>query len=66
MRLKNGVFDEFLEMLKYLNIEKFIPIFDQLDSLNINYGHRENYLSFLEWAKNKREPIYNHLNGIIK
>ena len=66
MRLKNGVFDEFLEMLKYLNIEKFIPIFDKLDLLNINYGYRENYLSFFEWAKDKRESIYKHLNTIIK
>jgi len=66
MRLKNGVFDEFLEMLKHLNIEKFIHIFDQLDSLNVNYGNRENYLSFFEWAKSKRESIYKHLNIIIK
>lgn len=66
MRLKNGIFDEFLEMLKYLNIEKFIHIFDQLDSLNINYGDRENYLSFFEWVKNKRDSIHKHLNSIVK
>ena len=66
IRLKNGIFDEFLEMLKHLNIEKFILIFNELDSLKINFGDRDDFLVFLEWIKNKRTPICNHLIGIIK
>lgn len=66
LRLKSGIFDEFQEMLKHLNIGKFNHIFDELDSLDINYGDREYYLSFFTWAKNKRESICNHLNSIIK
>lgn len=66
LRLKNGIFDEFLEMLKQLNIEKFIIIFDKLEVLNIKFGERDDFLLFLDWLKNKRDPICNHLIGIIK
>lgn len=66
MRLKNGIFEEFSEMLKHLNIGKFIPIFNELESLGINFGERDDLLLFLNWIKNKREPICNHLIGIIK
>ncbi|EJL66484.1 HipA family kinase [Flavobacterium sp. CF136] len=66
MRLKNGIFDEFLEMLKHLNIERFISIFDELDYLKINFGDRDDFFLFLEWLKSKRIPICNHLIGIIK
>jgi hypothetical protein len=66
MRLKNGIFDEFLEMLKHLNINRFIYIFDELSSLGINFGDRDDFLLFLEWIKNKRTPICSHLISIIK
>ena len=66
MRLKNGVFDEFLESLKVININKFIHIFDQLDFYNIAFCERDDFFLYLEWIKNKREAIVKHLNGIIK
>lgn len=66
MRLKEGIFDEFFEMLKFLNTEKYNLIFDDLKRLNINYGEKEYFLTYLEWVKSKKEPIYNHLIGIIK
>lgn len=66
LRVKNGIFDEFSEMLKLLNITRFIDTFNELEALNINFGERDDFLLFLEWLKNKRTPICNHLIGIIK
>ena len=66
LRVKNGVFDEFFESLRMLNINRFIPIFDQMEFYNIAFCEREDFFLYLEFIKNKREAIVKHLNSIIK
>lgn len=66
LHTKNGIFDEFFESLRILNIKKFIHIFDQLELYNVAFCERDDFFLYLEFLKSKREPIVKHLNGIIK
>lgn len=66
LRVKKGIFDEFFDSLRILNINKFIHIFDQLEFYNIAFCERDEFFLYLEFIKSKREAIVKHLNGIIK
>lgn len=66
LRYKENLFTEFFEMLKSININRFNIIFDELDSFNVNYGDRDKIFLYLNWVKNNRTFINNHLIGVIK
>ncbi len=66
LKEKSNLFVEFFEMLKTININRFNVIFDKLDSFGIKYGEREKIFAYLNWIKNNRTFINNHLIGIIK
>ncbi|TCN60853.1 hypothetical protein D0809_03010 [Flavobacterium circumlabens] len=60
-----GLFVEFCEMLKYLNVGSLNHTFDQLSDYNIPYGNKQDILNYLLWAKSKTEFFEKHLNSII-
>ena len=66
LKEKNNLFDEFFELLKTININKFNIIFDKLDIYGIKYGERNKLFAYLNWIKNNSKFINNHLIGIIK
>jgi len=66
LRLKEGLFAEFFESLKYLNIDKFNKIFDRLDEVGIEYGNRDKIFAYLNWAKTNLTFLNTHLVTITK
>ena len=66
LRLKNNLFTEFFEMLKVININRFNVVLDNLDKFGVKYGDRDKIFAYLNWVKNNRTFINNHLIGIIK
>ena len=66
LRLKEDLFTEFFESLKYLNIEKYNYLFDRLDVLGIQYGNREKIFAYLNWAKTNVNFLNTRINNIIK
>lgn len=51
LRNKEHLFDEFLEMLKLLNINELNSIFDGLEAYNIPHRNRNKFIEYLAWAK---------------
>lgn len=66
LKFKNNLFVEFFELLKTVNINRFSIIFDELDHFGVKYGDRDKIFVYLNWIKNNRTFISNHLIGIIK
>ncbi|MHA3787473.1 HipA family kinase [Flavobacterium hauense] len=66
LRHKSNLFTEFFESLRFLNIEKFNALFDELDEFGIIYGKREKIFAYLNWAKTNGSFLNTHLFSIIK
>ncbi|WP_417351336.1 HipA family kinase [Flavobacterium alkalisoli] len=61
IKSKNHIFDEFLEILSRSNFETLNSVFDDMDTYNINYGDRADYLNYFNWCKQNTEIIRKHL-----
>lgn len=66
LRTKEGIFDEFLEMLKHLNINDLNVIFDQMDNFDIPYIERQKFIHYFAWAKNNVVIFERYLRGMIR
>lgn len=58
---KEHIFEEFIEILRMLNIEKLNVIFDQMDLFGIEYGEKNIIFAYLYWAKQN----YSHINKVL-
>ena len=66
LRKKENIFDEFLEMLKHLNINNLNIIFDEMDKFNIPYIERQKFMHYFAWAKNNTAIFERYLKGMIR
>ena len=66
LREKEAIFDEFLEMLKHLNINVLNAIFDEMDEFNIPYVERQKFMTYFAWAKNNVTIFERYLKGMIR
>jgi len=66
LKQKKNLFDEFFETLRYLNINKFNDLLDELDKYQIQYGNRDKIFAYLHWIKNNIRFLNIHLISIIK
>lgn len=66
LRQKDNLFTDFFESLKYLNINKFDDLFDELDKYQIHYGNRDSIFAYLNWTKINISFLNTHLFSIIK
>lgn len=66
LRNKEGIFDEFLEMLKHLNINTLDVIFDEMNKFGIPYIERQKFLHYFAWAKNNVAIFERYLKGMIR
>lgn len=65
IRVKNHIFDEFLENLRLLNIDSLNTVFDEMDKYNIEYGDRLDYFLYFDWCKKNISVIKTYLLGMI-
>lgn len=66
LRHKEGVFGEFLEMLKHLNINNLSVIFDEMDKYGVPYIERQKFMHYFAWAKNNVAIFERYLKGMIR
>ncbi|WP_338374893.1 HipA family kinase [uncultured Flavobacterium sp.] len=66
LRNKEGVFDDFIEMLKHLNINKLSIIFDKMNKFNIPFIERQKFMSYFAWAKNNPDIFERYLKAMLK
>jgi hypothetical protein len=65
LRNKEGIFEEFLEMLKQLNINKLSVIFDEMYKFGIPYIERQKFMHYFAWSKNNTAIFELYLKGMI-
>ena len=66
LRNKEGIFDDFLEILKLLNINAISVIFDEMNKFGIPYIERQKFLHYFAWAKNNTAIFERYLKGMIR
>lgn len=66
LRNKNGLFDEFIEMLKVLNMNHISNIFDFIDKFNIACVERQKFMHYFAWAKNNVAIFDRYLKAMIR
>lgn len=66
LRVKDGIFDGFVEMLKHLNLVRLNSIFDKMNNFNIPFIERQKFMSYFAWAKNNADIVERYLKGMIK
>lgn len=66
LKKKEGLFDEFIEMLKNLNIRTLSHTFDEMNKFDIPYMDRDDFLHYFAWAKNNTATFERYLKGMIK
>lgn len=62
---KKHIFDEFLEYLRVLNIDRLNVIFDEMDDFNIEYGDRLDYFLYFDWCKSNVDYLKKNLQLMI-
>ncbi len=63
---KEMLFEEFMEVLKNLNIEKYRAIFAEMDKYDIRYGEINTIFAYLYWCKNNCNYIKKVLIDRLK
>jgi hypothetical protein len=66
LRSKDNLFVEFFESLRYIRIDKFNTLFDEMDDYKINYGDRNKIFAYLNWAKTNIIFLNSHFTTIVK
>jgi hypothetical protein len=66
LRDKENIFDDFLEMLKVLNMNSLNLTFDNMDKFDIPYFDREKFINYFAWAKHNIAIFERYLKGMIK
>ncbi len=61
IKVKNHIFDEFLEVLSRTNFDDLNSTFDDMDTYGIVYGDRSVYINYFNWCKQNIETIKRHL-----
>ena len=65
LKNKECIFDDFLEMLKHLNISNLSGIFDEMDEFDIPFVERQKFMHYFAWAKNNVIIFERYLKGMI-
>lgn len=66
LRNKNGLFDEFVEMLKVLNLNDLYSTFDFLEKFDITHVERQKFMHYFAWAKNNVAVFDRYLKAMIQ
>ena len=66
LRDKNNLFDEFIEMLKVLNLNDLNAIFDFLDEFDIAHVERQKFMHYFAWSKNNVTIFDRYLKAMIQ
>lgn len=65
-RQKKHLFDEFLEMLKVLNLSSLNSTFDALERLQIPHYKRERFINYFMWTKQNVTIFERYLKTMIQ
>lgn len=66
LRNKNDLFNEFIEMLKVLNLNDLSSIFDFLEEFNIAHVERQKFMHYFAWAKNNVAIFDRYLKAMVQ
>ncbi|RMB64090.1 hypothetical protein EAX61_01565 [Dokdonia sinensis] len=58
---KVALFDEFIELLRVLNLNNFLPIYSQMDHYGIPYDGKNSTFAYFQWVKTHLDYIKNEL-----
>lgn len=65
-RNKNDLFNEFIEMLKVLNLNDLNITFDFLEEFNIAHVERQKFMHYFAWAKNNVAIFDRYLKAMVQ
>ena len=60
------LFEEFMEILRTLNVEKYRALFDEMDKYDIAYGEINTIFAYLYWSKDNCNYIKKVLLDRLK
>jgi len=66
IKSKNYIFEEFIEILHRINFEDLHAVFDDMDTFEIEYGDRDNYLHYFKWCKQNIGIVKKYLSIMIE